>query len=183
MAIEAPTDDYKGTYASAEAGKYHVIFRDFDEDGGDKGEAIATYEIVTGTTPGQEGCLHKDYMSKSGKAFGRFHALAIALGITTDDEVKSRKERGESAVYEFTEAIGKHLFIILEDDEYQGKAKVKLGYSDMFHPSSPKVRTWPRNEKAMKAAGHDIGAAVEAAKPAPKKGSSEKPPASLDGVF
>ena len=156
MAFEAPIEeqyDPEKTMLGPEKGKYHVQVVKVDEDGGQKGEMVVEYEVLAGTTPGQEGLVHRDYFAKSIKAMGRIHQLAMACRMITAQQIKDLKEKGQSPTYDFVnDAMNAHLHVELFDDEYNGKTRTKCGFG-IFAIDDPKVASWPKNHGMLKSAG------------------------------
>lgn len=160
-----------------DAGKYHMAIVGIDEDGGSRGEMIVDLEVLAGTTPKQEGRVHREYMSKTVKAMKRFHSLAIAIGFTTVEELKAMKERNERPKYDFTKAVGKQVCYELSEEEYQGKTRVK-GDFNFYHVTHPKTEKWPKNAAMLERAG--IKAPQPETRYEPEQASVDN---ALDGVI
>ena len=154
MAFEAPVESGwdPDKFNGPEGGRYHVRIAHIDEDGGEKGEMIADFEVLAGTTPNQEGLRHREWFYKTMKAMGKIHTFAIALGMTTADELKRMQAEGRSPTYDFEAKKGAHLCIELTPETYDGKTRQKTNFS-LFHIASPKVANWPKNLGALKADG------------------------------
>ena len=159
MAFEAPIDsnyDPEKDFNGPDPGNYHVSVVDVDEDGGRNGEMIVKYEVCAGSVAGQEGLIHRDYFSKSMKAMGRIHQLAMAVGMVTADQLNELKKKGQSPTYDFvTDAVGKQLCITLFQEEYpegSKQYKTKCGFG-IYAVDDPKVAAWTKNIGMLKAAG------------------------------
>lgn len=182
MAFEAPLDPgYNPDGFNGPAkGRYHVMLVKCDEDGGEKGEMICDFEVLAGTTQNQDGLKHREYFQKTIKAMGRIHSLAIALGMITADELKAMQARGQSPNYDFEskadKSNGAQLCIGLEEEEYNGKVRVKANFN-LFHLTNPKVADWPKNAGMLAKAGISIPA-----KSASGSGQSSAPAASGAGI-
>lgn len=192
MAFEAPIQqdyDPEKTMLGPAAGKYHVCIVKVDEDGGKNGEMIVDYEVLAGSTPGQEGLVHRDYFSKKIKAMGRIHQLAMACHMITAQQINDLKEKGQSPSYDFVnDAVGKHIHVDLQDDEYNGKIRVKCGFG-IFAVDDPKVASWPKNHGMLKSAGIAVeapagteGGATGAAGSGAAEDKSQVGAGILDGV-
>jgi hypothetical protein len=171
-----------------EEGCYHFAVVAVDEDGGRSGEMILDLEVLAGTTPGQEGRVHREYLTRTIKAMKRFHSLAIALGFVTVDQLKAMKESGERPAYDFTKAVGRQICAEIVSDTYQGKTKLKCGFN-FYHPTHPRVEKWPKNAAMLKRAGIAVEQAKEADHSVPFKAEQRFEPAkpntdnALDGVI
>lgn len=165
MPIEAPIESgwNPDGFAGPAKGRYHVQVVNADEDGGTKSEMIIDFEVLAGTTPGQEGLRHREYFQKTVKAMSRIHTLAIALGMVTSDQIKDAQAKGASLTYDFESQVGKQLCISLSEEEYNGKTRCKVNF-EMYHVANPKVADWPKNAGMLKSGGYDVPA--PAAKPA-----------------
>lgn len=156
MAFEVPVDDWDGDVTRPNSGKYHVSVIRVEEEGGQRGEMLVDYEVLAGTTPKQEGMVHRDYFSKSAKALKRIHKFAIAVGMITADELDAMKERNEYPTYNFEEdAVGRQLCVELAEETYQGRTSVKCGFG-MFRVDDPKVDQWPKHQALLSRCGYEI---------------------------
>ena len=159
-----------------DAGKYHFAVVGVDEEGGKKGEMIIDLEVLAGTTPKQEGRVHREYLTKSIKAMKRFHSLAIALGMVTVEKLKEMKEANERPKYDFPAQIGKQLCAELFEEEYNGKPQIKCGFN-FYHVTHPKVEKWPKNAGMLKKIG------VTLPDPPPEQQSYQPPQANTDNAL
>jgi hypothetical protein len=155
MPFEAPTDQWNPD-AMADGplpGQYHVQIVYVDEDGGNRGEMVIDYEVLAGTTAEQEGKRHRDYFSKTPKAMGRIHQLAVACGMVDMDVLRQMKESGKSPLYDFaSEAMNKQCCVELTSEEYQGKTRTKCGFG-IYRLDDPKVVKWPKHAAMLAKSG------------------------------
>ena len=169
MPFEAPIDekyDPEKDFNGPAAGRYHVSVVEVDEDGGERGEMIVQYEVLAGSTEGQEGCIHRDYFSKTMKAMGRIHQLAMACKMVTPEQLKELKAKGQSPTYDFRrDAVGKQICVELTDEEYQGKTRVKCGFA-IYAVDDKKVAAWPKNAGMLQSGGYHVEAPKEGEKAA-----------------
>lgn len=143
-------------------GRYHVAIVALDENGGKRNEMVVDFEVLSGTVEGQSGRVQREYFQKTIKAMGRIHQLALACGMVTVEQLKAWKEAGTPPTYDFEgTAIGRQLMIELTEEEYEGKKRVRCGFS-MFRVDDPKCASWPKNAKFLA----DAGIKVPDAKPA-----------------
>ncbi len=186
VALDAGFDPSESIYVNS-PGRYHLAVVDVDEDGlrlggaNNKGEMVVDFEVLAGSAPGQEGLRHRTYFTKTVKAAGRLHRIAIAAGLITEDQINKLKEAGKSPLYEFERDLkGKQIFGEIAETEFENKKKLKIEWG-MFHLASKgcvdKVR-WPRNETMVARSG----VKMPDAKPADKKPDSKPAPSPLDDV-
>lgn len=154
--------DTLGGFDNPKPGLYHVQIQKLDENGGKNGEMTVRFEVLSGTTPNQEGKTHLEYFTKSAKAAKRALTFAVACGLTTIDELKAQKAAGKNPVIHFADAVGRQLCIGLEEDEYQGKKRVKVDFR-LWALDSPEAADIPMNKGALSgmAAGEGAGGAAD----------------------
>lgn len=154
MPFECPTDHIPEQFDSAAPGNFHMQLTSVDEDGGNDGSMICDFEVLAGSVDGQEGKTHREYFTKTLKSLSRVHALAVALGMVTSDQLKAMKSAGQSPVYDFPAQVGKQLCMGLatETNPNNQKQSIKCGFR-MFHPADPIVATWPKNAAMLARAG------------------------------
>lgn len=183
--IGADFDPTDSVYVSS-PGRYHLAIVDCDEDGmriggkNNKGEMVVEFEVLSGSTPNQEGLRHKSYFTKSPAAAWRIMRLALAGGLITADEVNKLKEQGKFPVLEFERDLkGRQIFGELAESEYNGKTTIKLE-GGMYHLASKscenKVR-WPRNEAMILRSGVKMPAENKTAAAATSKPATTTKPA------
>jgi hypothetical protein len=173
MAINTAFDDgwSPDRVDGPESGRYHVAISAIRENGGNRGEMIVDYEVLAGTTPGQEGRVHRDYFAVTIKAMSRIHQLAMAVGMITAEQIKTLMEANTPPSYDFEGfAVGRQIMVELTEDEYQGKKRVKCGFG-IYSVNDSRVAKWPKNIAMAKAAGFEVN---------PGKAT---PPSATDDLF
>lgn len=149
MGLSIPLDDVNPEKLSGgdrpEAGNYHVLIVGADHYGGRNNEMLVDYEVLAGTTPGQEGKVHRDYYSKSEKAVGRILQLAVALGMTTVEELQRLKDAGKEPDLDFEkDGVGRQCCVAVENDEYEGKTRTKVNFG-IWHVDDSRAATIPKH--------------------------------------
>jgi len=149
MAVEFSTENYDPDkmdgFDFPEVGQYHAEVSHVDEDGGKNGEMVVDFEILAGTTANQEGKSQREYFSKTAAAEKRMLQFACATGLTTVEELKAKKEKGENPVIDFNMARGRQLCIGIEAETYEDKTRNKVGFR-MWHVDSDKAKGIPLNK-------------------------------------
>ena len=159
MPFEVPMDDIEteklGGFDRVLPGSYHQEVTFVDEDGGDKGEMIAAFECLRGTTANQEGKEIRIYFSKSmdRTARAKVHAFALATGLITKEELDKHKANGTSPSYDFTKAVGKQVCANYEENQYNGKISTRLIWDQIFHPTDKRANHIPLHMGKIKEAG------------------------------
>lgn len=163
--FDAPETTKGEGNAIGEPGTYHVCVTDVMEGESSKGKPIdgvtIAMDILSGTTPGQEGKSHTESyfspdMSQEEKrqeaAKRKLAALFIAGGVLQPAQL------GRPAKIEVADMVGRQFVIKLErrmdKDEATGKwdvptKYVQTAYSDIFHIDDPEVAAVPKNEDAL----------------------------------
>ena len=122
-------------------GRYHVIIQDVDETfQKDAKSIIVDFEVLAGTTPGQEGRRHREYFSVSEKAMPRLIRLAMVTQLIGPNEMRE---------VAFSQARSRQLIIELGEDEYQGKKRTKMSFAGMWEIGHADVKDVPLNQEAL----------------------------------
>jgi len=143
------------------AGNYHFEVSGIDESGGKNGSMWVDCEVLAGSTPNQEGKSHREYFTwpaanqdpKAKAATAkRVLQFAIAVGLTTEEELKALKAAGKRPAIDFNLAVGRQFVGKLTEDKYEGKVNYKLGYDfwPIGHPSAAGI---PLNAAKIAKAG------------------------------
>lgn len=136
-------------YDSPAVGGYHFEVSRVEENSVSSGKGSAQMEVdidvLAGTVADQEGKSHREYFTKSEAAAKRALLFAVACGLTTVEELKACKEQGRNPVIDFSKAVGRQFKGRLEEEEYEGKKRVKLGFN-MWPVDSPKAADIPVNK-------------------------------------
>lgn len=124
------------------AGRYHVVVSNVDATCVKFPKAIVVeFEVLAGTTPGQVGRKHLEFMSLAEAAQDRLLRLALAIGILLP---------GEERDVVFGEAIGKQIVIQLEDHTYQGKTTRRIPFAGFWPLDHKDHLDVPRDQEAIK---------------------------------
>lgn len=133
-------------------GRYHVEASSVDPGGGKNGEMIVDYEVLSGTTPNQEGKTHRDYYSASPAARKRVLMFALATKIVTVEELKAAREANRRPKIEWRDAVGRQLCVEINEEEYEGKKRSKVGFG-IYAVDSPRAAGIPLNKGRLEKAG------------------------------
>ena len=138
-------DDIQGN-ARPLPGRYHAIVKEVDESMEKIDKIIVEFEVLAGTTPGQEGTVVTEYFAVTEKAIPRLKRLALSLGLLRPGE----PERDIN----FSDAIGKDLVIEVEPNEYTNKAgkevkTVRLTYLGFWSTGNEAVADVPKDTEAV----------------------------------
>jgi|LSQX01.3.fsa_nt_gb hypothetical protein len=135
-------------FDNPEPGKYHFEVTRVDEDAiskrSGKAQMEVDMEVLAGTTPDQEAKSHREFFSWTADAEKRALQFAVAVGLTTVEELEAKKQAGVNPVIDFNQAVGRQFLGELREEEYEGRTSIKLGFR-MWHLDSPKHRDIPRN--------------------------------------
>lgn len=166
MAREEMLDDVDldniGGFDRVEPGSYHMLIIGVNEDGGRKGEMIVDFEVLRGTTPGQEGKVYRESFSWSieraknggpGMPTRKRLALALATGLITKDGGNSCKAAGKPATIDYTAAMQRQVVINIEAGEYNGKPTARLAFDEIYAPGDKRCRHVPLVKAMLDAAG------------------------------
>lgn len=154
-------DDIQGN-ARPLPGRYHAMIKHADDSFEKFDKVIVEFEVLAGTTPGQEGRTHTEFYSCTEKALPRLQRLALCIGLLQPGE--------EEKEVEFSEAEGKQLVIEVEENEYEKEDKegnkktqkgVRLSFLGMWSLHNKAVSDVPKNRDALKlldeADGNGVG--------------------------
>lgn len=134
-------------------GRYHVMVVGVDASLSKFPKSIAIeFEVLAGTTPGQAGRKHTEFMSTAEAAQDRLLRLALATGILSP---------GEERDVVFQEAVGRQIIIELESHEYQGKTTRRVPFAGFWPIGHKDQSDVPLDQEALK--GHKAGRTVAAA--------------------
>lgn len=159
MAVEVYMDEIEtdaiGGFDRVQPGHYHAKVTYIDEEGGKKGELIAEFEILRGTTANQEGKVHREYFGRDAGKMARkkLLALAIAGGLTTKAALDRHKADGTSPSLDYTQIVGRQVCLDLEQNEYNGKTSTRLAWDQVYHPADKRASHVPVLLKMLTDAG------------------------------
>lgn len=134
-------------------GQYHVVVKDATEKSADErrnhDQVILDFEVLMGTTPGQEGRTITEYFAVTEKAVCRLQKLALCLGLLKPGE--------EERDVDFAAAAGRQLVIAIEENKYktkdgQEKEGVRVGFLGFWSLDNKEVADVPKDAEAIKIA-------------------------------
>lgn len=127
-------------------GSYHLEVLEFCEEDPRNGACWMDSEVLAGSVKGQEGKVHREYFATTEKAQGRLLQLAVAMKITTEEELKRLKAAGESPEIDFKQlAPGRQFCGKLVLEEYKGKTRCKLNFN-IWAVDDPKAKGIPLDQ-------------------------------------
>ena len=140
-------DDIKGNPRPL-PGRYHVFIKDATQkeiNGSDK--IIIEFEVLAGTTPGQEGRDITEFFATTEKAIPRLQRLAIIVGLLKPGE--------PAKPIDFADGIDKQLVIEIEQNKYTNKdgkeiEGVRVGYLGFWSLGNPAVNDVPRDNESIR---------------------------------
>lgn len=169
-------------------GWFHVAIHHWDETMQKKDEVVVDYQILAGTTPGQEGKVQREYVSM--KKFNgddntqnfenTIRRILVAAGVIGLNDALDRDVTAE--------VMGKQLVIEIEEREYDekkdgvptGKKKKASGvgnFGNAVYPiGAPEVAHVPLNQNALRLLG-PVSAANAATAAAGAANGSARPAA------
>lgn len=138
-------DDIQGN-ARPLPGRYHAIVKEVDESMEKVDKIIVEFEVLAGTTPGQEGRVVTEYFAITEKAISRLTRLALVLGLLKPGE----EERNVA----FSESVGRDLVIEVEPNEYTNKdgkevKTVRVTYLGFWSTGNEAVADVPKDAEAV----------------------------------
>lgn len=165
MSFEIPLDEVDtkqvGGFEKVSPGFYHAYITDVEEQGGKKGEMVVYFQILRGTTPGQEGISHREQFSREPKQtpIKKVLALAIACGLTTRDELDRMKDEGRRPELEFTQCIGRQVCLHLEPSTgTDGKSYFGMHWDEVWHPFDKRASKIPLDASWLASGGYVLPA-------------------------
>lgn len=149
-------DDIQGN-ARPLPGRYHVIVKEVDESMEKVDKIIIEFEVLAGTTPGQEGRVVTEYFAITEKAISRLTRLALVLGLLKPGE--------EDRDVAFSESVGRDLVIEVEPNEYTNKdgkevKTVRVTYLGFWSTGNEAVADVPKYSAVDGASGASGGNGV-----------------------
>lgn len=130
-------------FAEPLPGRYHVVVSNVDASCVKFPKAIVVeFEVLAGTTPGQVGRKHLEFLSLAEAAQDRLLRFALATGILLP---------GEERDVVFSESTGKQVIIELEDHTYQGKTTRRIPFAGFWPIGHKDHLDVPINQEALKA--------------------------------
>lgn len=167
-------DDIQGN-ARPLPGRYHAIVKEVDESMEKVDKIIIEFEVLAGTTPGQEGRVVTEYFAVTEKAISRLTRLALVLGLLNPGE----EERDVA----FSDAIGRDLVIEVEPNEYTNKEgkevkTVRVTYLGFWSTGNEAVADVPKYSGGDGGDGGNGGKPVVGPTTSPQSPTQQAHPAS-----
>lgn len=143
-------DDIQGN-ARPLPGRYHAIVKHADDSFEKFDKVIVEFQVLAGTTPGQEDRCISEFFATTEKAMPRLQRLALCTGLLNPGE--------EEKDISFSEAEGRQLVIEVEENRYEkddgngGKKTVegvRVGFLGMWSLNNKAVEDVPKNQEAIK---------------------------------
>lgn len=143
-------------------GRYHLNVKEVDETMDKFDKVIVEFEVLAGTTPGQEGRTFQEYFALTEKAIPRLQRLAIVLGLIKPGDPETDVS--------FSVGIGRQLVGEVEENDYekdgQKKKGVRLGYLNYWSIGNKAVDDVPLNRDALQFDTRGTAAPSQPAAPA-----------------
>jgi hypothetical protein len=142
-------------------GSVHAQVVAVDPDGGKGGAMLVDFEILRGTTPGQEGKVHQEkFADDMKKVFQKKRAaLAHATGIVTMEMMKAAKAAKEMITPDWMAMLGKQVCMnLVESESDKGQKFTNLNWDEIWHPTDKKAQHVPLNAGMLKRAGIQLAA-------------------------
>ena len=134
------------------AGVYLFEVLNAEEEDPKTGKMYVDCEVCSGEPAGEEGKVHREYFALTPGALGRVAQFAVALGFTTEQEIKRQQTAGETPDWPFaTKGIGRLFCGRLVMEEYpakSGKWSPKLNFN-IWAVDSPKAKGIPLNQAKL----------------------------------
>jgi hypothetical protein len=128
-------------------GRYHGIVRAIDPNDPQTGKLVVDVEILAGTTPEQEGRVQRLFFAHQGSSPNATAAakrkkltLAIALGLTSREEIAKAKAEGKPLRLDFRFGIGREfLFEVVYNEKTKSKTSVDWGMWPLGAPEAADI--------------------------------------------
>ena len=135
-----------------EPGAYHFILDHVIEEN-EKGKFEAHLSILSGTTKGQEGRSHREYFHLKPKAIPRLIQFAVALGLTTAEDIEAAQAQGDDVEIDWDQAVreGRQCCGVLAHGKNQDGEKkefVELGFK-IFACDDKRAKSIPLDRNAL----------------------------------
>jgi hypothetical protein len=129
-------DDIQGN-TRPEEGRYHVVVKDVDESFEKFDKIIIEFEVLAGTTPGQEGRTLSEFFAVTEKAIPRLKRFALCVGLVKPGD----PERDVS----FLDAVGRDLVIeVVKKKGKDDKEYSNVDYMGMWSTGNEAVADVPK---------------------------------------
>lgn len=149
VSMEGVDPNHLDEYARPAEGRYHFVCQHVDEAGGkDNDKLVIDLQVLAGTTEGMKGRVHSEqYLLGYDEWMRRVrYAAAVALGLTTIDDLALAKQGKKSISIDWQKAVGRHVC-----GDIRKNAKGYLHLYNMCPVGSPDAKGIPIDEAAIKA--------------------------------
>lgn len=175
---DSKIDDIDTGPQKVEPGRCHVRVEHFGEGEAKGGDHVAKFEVLAHDNPKMVGRIHTEYFSSKSAAVWRVLRLAVVTGLISKAELRRCKESGDDPEIDLDAMPGRQLFIELEEEEYDGKKKIRIsGGGEMLSLDDERAAGYPRHQKMLYRAPNKPKAKAEkpAEKPAAMAAASSDP--------
>lgn len=142
-------------------GDYHFQVSDIKYDANDRGDMMMKAEAIGGENVSELGKTHVEYYPKPFPGckkgiWSKSLGLAIALGLTTKEELEALRAKGKAPVIHFEHGVGRQFVGRIVKEEYTKDGEVRhshrLNYNvwSLDHPNAKRVKL---NQTLMQGGG------------------------------
>lgn len=184
-AITVVADDVRGEedlngWENPLPGRYHVKVEEVDDTFRDADSLVVVFDILAGTTPGQEGKQFKEFIGVQGKAAKRSLRFARAIDLIQSADL------GKPARIDFKRAEGRQLVVDVEPHKYTNRKgkdvdTVRVEFMGFHSVFSQAVESVPKDKDALKLVKRPAGA-VDGRSSSSGKSETPSEPTSLDDL-
>lgn len=153
MVLEISLDDFNperhNIFADPKPGRAHVVATDWEELAVRGEWHRLRMEIVAHDDPGEVGKNTSELFHAGSRSQWRLILLALALRLTTVDELNAKKESGEPLVLDIEKGLGRSFFVrFVKEKDPNGETRIRIN-QNLFSIDDPRCTGWPRNEKII----------------------------------
>jgi len=135
------------------AGVYHVAVSKINEEGGKNHDALEI-DFEVQTVGKMQGRTHRDFTDKGHAEWARKKRLqlAICLGLVSKEQIDEAKKNRKPLSFDWQHGVGRHLGVIVTEEEYEGKKQYKSQWADSIRQLTDAEIVPHVNRKAVQAA-------------------------------
>lgn len=159
-AFEMPTDDVDtediGGKDRILPGKFHFLVEEVDEEGGKNGAMKILFQVLCGTTPGQNTKgFSMDFKKEFDKwSLRKYFALAIACRFTTKLDLDRLKAERKPLSIDWQDAVDRSVCMeITADADGQYAGMPKLHFDSIWRPDDKRASQIPLHPETLKREG------------------------------
>jgi hypothetical protein len=125
---------------------------------GTRGETVVSSEVLSGTTPKQEGKEFKFFLKNVYDKWSlrKLLAFAIATGLVTKQQLDQHKANKTNPEIDFDKAVGRLFCANLENGKGEYANRVQLAWDEFYHPADKRANHIPLMMAKIKAANPPI---------------------------